>query len=107
MTNSNETITFEVISSFKNIYPRITPKIGIKNATWDWKITPLFFKMWNLNNHATPVGKTPRYNNAIIESKLGDRFQGCSKNIEIGNTIIDPQINIEAVTFSFFFLLIF
>ena len=42
-----------------------------------------------------------------VESSLGLRFQGCSTNSDIGNKINDPQINIEAVTFSFSLLLIF
>ena len=43
----------------------------------------------------------------MVESSLGFKFQGCSKNKDIGNNIKVPQIKIEAVTFSFFLLLIF
>ena len=33
MTAINAINTFGVINSFKNIYPKITPKIGIRYAT--------------------------------------------------------------------------
>ena len=54
-----------------------------------------------------PVEKTPRYKSEIVESNLGDKFQGCSKNNAIGNNTNVPQIKIDAVTFSFSLLLIF
>ena len=60
MTAIREIITFEVIISFKNKNPKITPKIGIKYATCAWKTKPLFFNIRNLNNQAIPVAKIPR-----------------------------------------------
>ena len=42
-----------------------------------------------------------------VESSLGERFHGCSISNEIGSSTIEPQIKIDAVTFSFFLLLIF
>ena len=43
----------------------------------------------------------------IRESVLGIDCQGCSIKLTKGIKIIIAQINIEPVTFSFFFLLIF
>ena len=71
------------------------------------KLSHFFFKILNLKSQAIPVGNTPRYINAKVDSIEGFKFQGCSKNKDIGHIIIAPQINMEAVTFSFFLWLIF
>ena len=42
-----------------------------------------------------------------MESNDGFKFHGCSSISDIGQAIIAPQIRIDAVTFSFFLLLIF
>ena len=49
----------------------------------------------------------PKYITDTVESNLGVRFQGCSIKLTSGIKIIVAQINIDPVTFSFFFLLIF
>ena len=49
----------------------------------------------------------PRYIKDKVDSNDGFKFQGCSIIKEIGQTNIVPQINIDAVTFSFFLWLIF
>ena len=67
----------------------------------------MFFKILNLNNQAIPVGTIPKYITEIKESVLGITCQGCSIKLTKGIKIIIAQINIEPVTFSFFFLLIF
>ena len=64
-------------------------------------------RILNLNNHAIPVETKPKYITEIVESTLGIEFQGCSVKLTIGINIKTAQINIEPVTFSFFFLLIF
>ena len=43
----------------------------------------------------------------MVESILGFKFQGFSVKIVIGIKNMVPHINIDAVTFSFFLLLIF
>ncbi|GIS76903.1 MAG: hypothetical protein CM1200mP13_02620 [Candidatus Pelagibacterales bacterium] len=40
---------------------------------------PFVFKILNLNNHAIPVGKIPKYITDIIESVEGFNIQGFSK----------------------------
>ena len=54
-----------------------------------------------------PVEKKPRYKSEMVESSLGDKFQGCSTKKQIGNSNKDPQIKIDAVKFSFLLLLNF
>ena len=60
ITHNNDINTLGVIISSKKIYPKITPNIGIRYATWDWNIKPLFFKILNLSNQAMPVATTPK-----------------------------------------------
>ena len=62
---------------------------------------PLVFKILNLNNHAIPVGKIPKYITDIMESVEGFNNHGFSKIKENGRSIIVDQIKIEPVTFSF------
>ena len=54
-----------------------------------------------------PLEQFPRYMTEINESVLGIDCQGCSIKLTRGIKIIIAQINIDPVTFSFFFLLIF
>ena len=68
---------------------------------------PFVFKILNLNNHAIPVGKIPKYITDIIDSVEGFNIQGFSKIKVNGRSIIVDQIKIEPVTFSFSLLLIF
>ena len=81
----------------------MVPNIGIKYETCDWKIKPLFFKILNRNNQATPVGTSPKYMADIIESVLGIDCQGCSIKLTNGIKIIIAQINIEGERRSFSF----
>ena len=74
------------------MYPKIIPNIGIIYETWEWKISPLFFKILNLNNHAIPVGKIPKYITEKIESAEGFNIQGFSKIKVNGKSIIVDQI---------------
>ena len=89
------------------MYPKIIPNIGIIYETCEWKISPFVFKILNLNNHAMPVGKIPKYITDTIESIDGFNIQGFSKIKVNGKSIIVDQIKIEPVTFSFFLSLIF
>ena len=75
--------------------------------TCEWKINPFVFKILNLNNHAIPVGKIPKYITDIIEFVEGFNIQGFSKIKANGKSIIVDQIKMETVTFSFSLLLIF
>ena len=59
-TAVKEIKTLIVINSFKKMYPKTVPKIGIKYETWDWKIKPFFTKILNLNNQAIPVETNPK-----------------------------------------------
>ena len=101
------TIILDVIISFRNMYPKIIPNIGIIYETCEWNIRPFVFKILNLNNHAIPVGNIPKYITDIMESVEGFNIHGFSKIIENGRSIIVDQIKIEPVTFSFSLLLIF
>ena len=89
------------------MYPKIIPNIGMIYETCEWNMRPFVFKILNLNNHAIPVGKIPRYITDIIESVEGFNIQGFSKIKVNGRSIIVDQIKIEPVTFSFSLLLIF
>ena len=97
----------DVIISFRNMYPKIIPNIGMIYETCEWNIRPFVFKILNLNNHAIPVGKIPKYITDIMESVEGFNNHGFSKIKENGRSIIVDQIKIEPVTFSFSLLLIF
>ena len=106
-TAINATTILDVIISLRKIYPKIIPNIGMIYETCEWNISPFVFKILNLNNHAIPVGKIPKYITDIIESIDGFSVQGFSKIKVNGKSIIVDQIKIEPVTFSFSLLLIF
>ena len=64
-------------------------------------------KILNLNNQAIPVDTNPRYITEIVDWIDGLYVQGFSIKKDRGIKIITAQINIEPVTFSFFFSFIF
>ena len=96
---TNDAITFQVITSSIRKYPKIIPKIGIKYATWVWKTKPLTVNILNLISQAKPVAITPKYSNEIVETKVGEEFQGVSIINEKGKRKITDHKVVDVVTF--------
>ena len=67
-----------VITSFIKKYPKKTPNIGIKYATWVWKTKPFTVNILNLTSQANPVATVPKYKKlaANIPSVLSRRTIG-------------------------------
>ena len=85
--------------TIKNNYMKYLKSIvNLRNYFSILALIILVFMLSNINQKVT--------NDLVIKNPFEGKWKG-STNKHIGSSTIDPQINIDAVTFSFFFLLIF